>query len=127
MTPTPDDEAGRLTEKVMAGFNDICTEHLPPAAYNRMYEHVYRVLSAHMGPATPIMTMGSPPVDRGHLVLSQDVGTGFWVGDDIEVHVVGLRAADGKRPLDGMSVEISIRAPRTLRIVRDELRRRTLG
>ena len=126
MTPTPDDEAGLLTERVMARFKEY-SGRPPTESYNRMYEHVYRVLSAHLGQAAPIMTMGSPPVDRGHLVLSQDVGTGFWVGDDIEVHVVGLRAADGKRPLDGMSVEISIRAPRTLRIVRDELRRRTLG
>lgn len=57
MTPTHDDEAGRLTEKVMAGFKQAAGQADPTAAYNRMYEHVYRVLSAHLKPA-PVMTSG---------------------------------------------------------------------
>lgn len=48
MTPTPDNEAGRLTEQVMAGFKNACGQEMPTAAYNRMYEHVYRVLSAEI-------------------------------------------------------------------------------
>ena len=59
MTPTPDDEAGRLTERVMAGFKECAARPTPTESYNRMYEHVYRVLSAHLKPeAGPVMTSG---------------------------------------------------------------------
>ena len=58
MTPTPDDEAGRLTEKVMSRFKEYAILLPYEAAYNRMYEHVYRVLSAHLEPAVPLMTGG---------------------------------------------------------------------
>ena len=68
MTPTPDDEAGLLTEKVMSRFKEYAILLPYEAAYNRMYEHVYRVLSAHLKPeAGPVMTSGvalPPPVVR---------------------------------------------------------------
>lgn len=50
MTPTPDDEAGRLTEKVMSRFKEYAILLPYEAAYNRMYEHVYLVLSAAFEP-----------------------------------------------------------------------------
>ena len=65
--------------------------------------------------------------DRGNLVLSRAAGTSFWVGDDIEIIVEGLRAADGKRPLEGMSVVINVRAPRHIPIVRGELKKKDGG
>ena len=68
MTPTPDDEAGGLTEQVMSRFKEYAILLPYEAAYNRMYEHVYRVLSARLKPAPgPVMTSGvtlPPPVVR---------------------------------------------------------------
>lgn len=51
MTPTPDDEAGRITELIMEAFSSLGCEQicaLEPGKYNPVYSHVYKVLSKEL-------------------------------------------------------------------------------
>lgn len=64
---------------------------------------------------TPFTTSFQPKVKRGEymLVLSRKVGETIWIGEDVEIIITEVK---------GDQVKIGIQAPRSIDVIRGELR-----
>ena len=64
---------------------------------------------------TPFATSFHPKVKRGEhmLVLSRKVGETIWIGEDVEIIITEVK---------GDQVKIGIQAPRSIDVIRGELR-----
>ncbi len=58
----------------------------------------------------------------GNLVISRKLGSRLLIGDDIEITFVCLQSEYGCRVPDGVSVKVSVRAPKNVLVLRGELK-----